>query len=191
MDTIKKIINKQMLNTYIFNLVISLILVLITILFVNQSDLAKIFFGLAVAYFGLFLSLYSGKASTLKKFYKTLEKEDVSNFVTVENSILLQNCIVSFSFNVPVKMDYAEIKLIRYEPNIFEKTRPGYKGNHKLYIESKDKQILIPLVDEPTAQKIMNFFNTKNPNIQFQQKIEKYERVELSDLENTSVNTRF
>lgn len=191
MEMIKKTINKAMLNTYVFNLIIGLILVVLTLLFINQGDFVKLLFGLSVAYFGLFLSLYSGKASILKKFYKSLEDEDTSDYRIVENTILLSNCLVSFSFNVPVKISYHDITLVRHDPNVFEKARPGYKGNHKLFIKANEKEILIPIEDEETAQKIMNFFETKNPKIQFQHKTEKFKETQLMDLQNYSVKSRF
>lgn len=191
METIKKIINKAMLNTYVFNLILGLILVVLTLFFVNQNDFAKILFGLSIAYFGLFLSLYSGKASILKKFYKSLETEDTKDYRIVENTIFLNDCLVSFSFNVPVKISYKDIILVRHDPNIFEKTRPGYQGNHKIFIKANGQEVLIPVKDESIAQKIMNFLETKNANIQFQHKTISFEETQLSDLDNYSVKTRF
>lgn len=191
MDEIKKLMNKTMLNTYVFNLVLGLVLVIITALFSNQGVLAKLAFGISVAYCGLFLSLYGGKAALLQKFYKTLETEDTTQLKVVENSVLLNKSLVSFSFNIPVLIQYKDITLVRNEDNVFEKARPGYKGNHKIYIKAQDKEALIPVSDGQIANKILNFLQTQNSSIQFQNKTTEFEETELSSLDNYKVSGRF
>lgn len=99
--------------------------------------------------------------------------------------------MISYSFKKYVVIHYSNITLVRHEGNVFEVTRPGYKGNHNVYIKSNDKEVLIPVNNREIAQSLMNFLETKNNQIEFQNKESEYCVTNLFDLPNNSVSGRF
>lgn len=190
MNEIKIKLQKLVVMKYIFGLVISVSVFISSMIFITDIYF-KIAFFLFLFVLILYMLIILFKLQKLSLFLKTIKDQKVDTIRNIENSIFLDEIIVSLSFNKFVKIHYGDIGLARHVSNVFEVTRPGYKGNHQVYIQSNESGIFIPVANGETAEKILNFLQTKNDKIVFQNKVSEFHVTQLTDLSNSSVKGRF
>ena len=118
-------------------------------------------------------------------------KYDLTNAKYIENAIFTEDTVFAYNFRKMNVIDYKNIMIAKYNENIHEKIRPGYVGNHKVVIQSRLYNIVIPVENAEIADTILNFLYTKNPEITFYNKSDTFKKVMLSDLENWKVKTKY
>ncbi|MEG0034894.1 MAG: hypothetical protein RR734_04910 [Bacilli bacterium] len=190
MKNIKNYFLKKTFVDYSFSIIVGIFILCVSILF-YQTQYFKILLLISCIFVLFVLTLLAVKLSKLNKFLNQITFFKNKSYRIFENTLLFEDAMISYSFEKYVLINYLDINLVRHEGNVFEVTRPGYKGNHKVYIKSNDEEILIPVNDSDIAQSLMNFLETKNNHINFQNKKSKFIVTNLFDLPNNSVIGRF
>lgn len=193
MGEIRIKLQKLLLTKYVFGIIAVVLLFVASLLFYNNNFIFKVICIISLFILIVYIIVVLFKLQKLSLFLKIIKDQKVDTIRYIENSIFLDEIIVSLSFNKFVKTHYGDIELARHVSNVFEVTRPGYKGNHQVYIQSNESEIFIPVADGETAEKILNFLQTKNDKIVFQNKVKvsEFHVTQLTDLSNSSVKGRF
>jgi len=114
------------------------------------------------------------------------------DFRRINSIFVTDKGLVSCSKDDLNKFLYNDIKRIDYTMNIWEVTRPGYKGEHYLTVYRKnDDFIKIQVKDKLMAQKLCDFIFTKNNAIELVNIDYNKTSSSLVDIVNYEKNTRF
>ena len=113
---------------------------------------------------------------------------------TIENAVFMEDGVMAYivgRYGTLYYFTYDSITLARHNYNVYEQVRPGYRGHHKVVLQSGDAQILISVENAEIAETILNFIQTKNPKVTFHHKSSQFHPVKLEELENWEVKGRF
>ncbi len=176
---------------HIYSLSISCILLILSFIFPHTPilQLIKIFASIAFVFEALNLII---KYHRIVRFLKT---HPVSETIrTIENAVFMEDGVMAYNigrYGAMYYLTYDSIELARHNYNVYEQVRPGYRGHHKVVLQSGDTQILISVENAEIAEKILNFIQTKNPATTFYHKTSTFTPVKLEELENWKVKGRF
>ncbi|SJZ98780.1 hypothetical protein [Anaerorhabdus furcosa] len=190
MKNIKNFFVKKSAIEYSFSAIVGILVLVLSLANIN-SEYFKILFWATICFELIIVILFLIKLNRLNKFMMSVSNLVDDSYKTFENALFFENVVLAYSFKKYVAIEYKDIVIARHDSNVFEITRPGYKGNHKIYIKSNLQEILIPVLDNDVAQKILNFLQTKNNSIVFQDKNSEYVPTNLADLMSSSVKSRF
>ncbi len=176
---------------HIYTLSISCILLILSFFFPQTPilQLIRIFAFIAFVFEVLNLII---KYHRIVRFLKTHPVSE--NIRTIENAAFMEDGVMAYDIGRHGPMyylTYDSMELARHNYNVYEQVRPGYRGNHKVVLQSGDTQILISVENEEIAEKILNFIQTKNPAVTFYHKTSPFTPVKLEELENWKVKGRF
>ncbi|MCI8541619.1 MAG: hypothetical protein HFE67_08955 [Erysipelotrichaceae bacterium] len=191
MKEVNRFFKQKICIPYIFNIVIGLIVMAISLMFLKTYYLAWLTLLGGFAYFLIPLLVYMKNLHKLKKFFANEEERTISEYKMIDTSVLTAQCIYSYSLDRMTKMNYQNILTVQHIDNIFEKARPGYRGNHKIVIKDSTQVIQITVQNEAIAETIMNFIATKNPDVTLLNFHKEISKVYLNDLQNWQVSSRF
>ncbi|MBP3398900.1 MAG: hypothetical protein J6K75_03985 [Erysipelotrichaceae bacterium] len=178
------------LQEHVFSITLSVFLMLTSRVITSSIELANLFMIAGTVFLLVSLLPMISKLIKLNLFLKE-NHINAAQCKIIENAAFNEEMVYAYSFQQMTALPYTDITVVRHVQNIHEKTRPGYKGNHKVVLMSKFDKILIPVKNEEIAEIIMNFIKTKNPAVEFQHKQSTYTPTHLSDLQNWSVDGRF
>ncbi len=177
--------------SYIFNMIIAVMVLVISIALYHTYLIAQIALYGSVIYFLIPFVLYMKKSQMLNSFFIQADDLNDGEYKTIDTSVLTQKHIYSYSLDQMVKMDYQDIVSAQHVGNIFEIARPGYRGNHKVIIKSDSQIIQMNVQNAEIADKILNFIATKNPSVLLENHRKEITKVQFHDLENWQVKGRF
>lgn len=190
MENIIRYLKKVALENYVFSLAISIVVIIMSLVLSLSTVFGKALFVLGVIWFIVFFILYLKKVTKINQFFKE-ETDHIDDYKTVDTSVFTDQVIYAYSLDQFVKMNYDDIVSVNHVANIWEKTRPGYKGNHKIILKDSTNTIQIRVENEEIANIIMNFIFTKNNRVTLMHAPKKTEDIHLSDLDGWQVSGRF
>ena len=159
-----KYLTKYILHDYIFNLAITLVMFVVSLFLPYKAFCVMLPLSIGMALFVVY-GFFEGVAKAKKIINKY--NPDLEGAKYIENAIFTKDTVFGYNFRTMNAVRYENIMIAKYNENIHEKTRPGYKGNHKVVIQSKLCNIVIPVENEEIADTILNFIYTQNSDITF------------------------
>lgn len=108
----------------------------------------------------------------------------------MDNTFFDESTFIDYCYNKIVFSNYEDIEKVSYSDNVWEHTRPGYRGNHFISMQAKAGNLIVLVRDEEKVKKLINVIWSKNKKAQY----ENYYPQEETDLQmigNWQVPLRF